>query len=55
MTQDARVTLLRRDAYFRFRWPLTLEAVLAVERDRISGAPAFAGPRPSRSTATPPR
>jgi hypothetical protein len=54
MTHDARVALLRRDAYFRFRWPLTLEAVAALERDRISGDAAFAGPRPSWSTVAPP-
>lgn len=46
MSHDARVALLRRDAYFRYRWPLTLQAVATLERDRIVGDSAFAGPRP---------
>jgi hypothetical protein len=50
MTHDARVALLRRDVYFRFRWPLTLDAVAVLVRDRIASDTAFAGPRPTWST-----
>jgi hypothetical protein len=46
MSHDARLALLRRDLYFRYRWMLTLEAVTALERDRIAGDSACAGPRP---------
>jgi hypothetical protein len=47
MTHDARVALLRRDTYFRYRWPLTLDAVASLERDRIANDTNFHGPRPS--------
>jgi hypothetical protein len=47
MTHDARVALLRRDTYFRYRWPLTLDAVASLERDRIASDTNFHGPRPS--------
>jgi hypothetical protein len=46
MSHDARLALLRRDLYFRYRWAVTLEAVTALERDRIAGDAAFVGPRP---------
>lgn len=47
MTHDARVAVLRRDAYFRYRWPLSLQAVADMEAGRIRTDAAFAGPRPS--------
>lgn len=50
MTHDARVAVLRRDTYFRYRWPLTLEAVAGLERDRIRRDAAFLGPRPDWAT-----
>jgi len=34
MSHDARVAVLRRDAYFRYRWPLSLDDVLNLERFR---------------------
>ncbi len=46
MSHDARLALLRRDLYFRYRWPVTLEAVTDLERNRIAGDAAFVGPRP---------
>ena len=41
------VAVLRRDVQFRYRWALTLDAVVQLERDRINGDPAFAGPKPA--------
>lgn len=46
MSHDARLALLRRDLYFRYRWPVTLEAVTTLERNRIAGDAAYKGPRP---------
>jgi hypothetical protein len=47
MTHDARVALLRRDTYFRYRWTLTLDAVVTLERDLTEHDSNFLGPRPS--------
>jgi len=47
MTHDARVAVLRRDVSFRYRWPLTLEAVTQLGAERIRADPAFVGPRPT--------
>ena len=47
MSHDSRVAVLRRDAYFRHRWPLSLLAVTTLEADRIRTDPAFVGPRPT--------
>lgn len=47
MTHDARVAVLRRDIYFRYRWLLHLSTVAELEQARISADPAFEGPRPS--------
>jgi len=46
MTADARVLVLRRDVYFRFRWMLSDSAVRGLEAGRIRGTP-YAGPRPA--------
>jgi hypothetical protein len=46
MTHEARVYLIRRELYFRYRWKVPIESVRANEADRISGDPAFQGPRP---------
>lgn len=47
MTHDARLTLIRRDLYYRYRWLVSPDSVLASEKARISNDPAFAGPRPA--------
>src|SRR5665647_577890 len=46
MSHDARIAVLRRDAYFRYRWPLGLDDVLKLERSRIEADHYFVGPRP---------
>lgn len=46
MTHNARVTLIRRYLYFRFRVLTSFEEVRALEAARIRADPAFAGPRP---------
>lgn len=46
MTHDARIALLRRDLYFRHRWMLPLDDLVALEANRIRGDSAFQGPRP---------
>jgi len=46
MSHDARVAVLRRDAYFRYRWPVSLDDVLNLERFRIEADSNFVGPRP---------
>ena len=46
MSLDARVAVLRRDAYFRYRWPLSLDDVLNLERFRgLAQLPAVSGGR----------
>ena len=47
MSHDARVYLIRRQIYFRYRWHLTLDQVRQLEAQRIRGDTAFEGPRPS--------
>lgn len=46
MSHDARVAVLHRDAYFRYRWPLSLQDVFGIEQSRIGADGNFAGPRP---------
>lgn len=46
MTHDARVTLIRRKLYFRYRLNLAFDEVRELEARRIGSDPAFAGPRP---------
>jgi hypothetical protein len=46
MTHDARVTLIRRELYFRYRLNLAFDEVRELEARRIAADPAFAGPRP---------
>lgn len=46
MTHNARVTLIRRYLYFRFRMLTSFQEVRALEAARIRADPAFAGPRP---------
>lgn len=45
-SHDSRLALLRRDAYFRYRWALSMEDVITLERFRIEADPHFAGPLP---------
>jgi hypothetical protein len=52
MTHDARVTLIRRKLYFRYRIALSLEQVRKLEAKRIGVDPSFAGPRPAWAPAT---
>ena len=47
MTHDARVHLITRELYFRYRWKVPTEEVRASEATRILADPTFAGPRPS--------
>jgi hypothetical protein len=47
MTHDARVHVIRREIYFKYRWKTTLADVFAAERERIGGDPTFGGPRPA--------
>lgn len=47
MTHDARVYLIRREAYYKYRWNVSLEDVREFEQQRIAGDPNFIGPRPS--------
>lgn len=46
MSHNARVALIRRDIYFRYRWLVSTEQVRHLEDGRINGDPAFEGPRP---------
>lgn len=46
MTHDARVALIRRDLYFRYRWIVSIDQVRHLEAVRIRGDQVFQGPRP---------
>lgn len=50
LTHDARVYLIRRELYFRYRWLVATDQVRALEAERIAGDPAFIGPRPAWAT-----
>jgi hypothetical protein len=45
-SHDARLAVLRRDIYFRYRWALGLDDVLGLEKLRIEADDNFTGPRP---------
>lgn len=47
MTHDARVYLIRREAYFKYRWNMPIADVWEFERQRIERDPDFVGPKPS--------
>lgn len=51
MTHEARLYLIRRELYFRYRWLVDIEAVRDNEAERITGDTQFAGPRPSWAPA----
>lgn len=46
LTHEARVAVIRRDLYYRYRWLVPMSDVLAAEADRISNDPFFTPPRP---------
>lgn len=46
LDHDARVSIIRRDIYYRYRWLTPRADVEAAERTRISNDPHFAPPRP---------
>jgi hypothetical protein len=46
MTHDARIALIRREIYLKYRYLVSSENVKALEASRISGDAAFVGPRP---------
>jgi hypothetical protein len=45
LTHDARVTLIRRHLYFRFRLAISFKQVRELEAARIRADRTFAGPR----------
>lgn len=47
MTHDARVHLIRREIYFKYRWLLDVDEVRNNESRRIGNDVDFEGPRPS--------
>lgn len=46
LTHAARVHLIRREIYYRYRWVISLGDVRTLEAERIAGDSAFVGPRP---------
>lgn len=46
LDHDARVAVMRREVYYRYRWLVSLDDVRANEAHRIRHDPAFTGPRP---------
>lgn len=46
MSHDARLAVLRRDIYFRYRWDLPTSELLRMEAGRIASDSAFRGPKP---------
>jgi hypothetical protein len=47
MSHDARLALLRRDIYFRYRWDIELTQLVELEAGRIRADQKYEGPRPS--------
>lgn len=50
MSHEARLAVLRRDIYFRYRWDAPLRDVLRLESQRIRNDSAFHGPKPDWAT-----
>jgi hypothetical protein len=46
LDHDARVAIIRRELYYRYRWLVTMEDVRELEADRIGNDPYFTEPRP---------
>lgn len=53
LTHDARVAVIRRDLYYRYRWLVPMADVRAAEIDRIAHDPHFAPPRPDWASEPP--
>lgn len=51
MTHDARVRLIRREIYFKYRWLLDVTEVQSNEANRVGNDPTFEGPRPDWAPA----
>lgn len=47
MDHDARVALIRREIYHKYRWLVPMADVRALEAERIRLDPAFCGPKPA--------
>ncbi|MGI8808565.1 MAG: hypothetical protein ACR2KK_12105 [Acidimicrobiales bacterium] len=52
MTHDARLFLIRREIYFKYRWQVSHADVQAAEASRINGDSNFVGPRPDWATGS---
>jgi hypothetical protein len=52
LTHDARVAVIRRDLYYRYRWLVPMADVKAAETDRIAFDPHFTPPRPGWAPAS---
>lgn len=50
MSHEARLYLIRRKIYFRYRWNLELAEIRRTEAQRIGGDPTFQGPKPTWAT-----
>ena len=46
LDHDARVCLIRREIYYKYRWLLSLEEVQKIEAERIARDSNFIGPKP---------
>lgn len=46
MSHDARIAVLRRDIYFRYRWDIPVSELVRLEGGRIAADSAFQGPKP---------
>ncbi len=46
LTHEARIYLLRREIYYKYRWLLSIEDVRRAESNRISNDENFEGPKP---------
>lgn len=46
LDHDARVSLIRREIYYKYRWLLATSDVRAAEASRISNDPDYQGPKP---------
>lgn len=46
LDHDARVAVIRRELYYRYRWVVDMDDVRAMEADRIANDPHFTDPRP---------
>jgi hypothetical protein len=47
LTHEARIYLLRREIYYKYRWLTSIEEVRLAESDRIGNDENFEGPKPT--------